>query len=95
MKKDTLSAVIDVVTDILGLQPADVTATSDFSDLGVDQLAMTDIVTELETRLNVELPSDLEDARTVADLAVGLKRALAATEQPTGMESVLNAGRMS
>ena len=76
MKNAALPAVIDVVADILGLEPSEVTAESDLSDLGADQLAMTDIVTELESRLKIELPSDLEDARTVADLAAGIKHRL-------------------
>lgn len=95
MNAPALSVAIDVVADILGLEPHDVTPTSDFSDLGADQLAMTDIVTELELRLNVELPTALEDAETVAELAAGLERALAATEQRTGMESMPNAGSAS
>ena len=48
------------------------------SILDVDDLAMTHIVLALETRLGVELPTDLEDARTVAELVAGALEALRA-----------------
>lgn len=75
MNHATTKTVADVIADILGLEPDDISAESDLSDLGADQLAMTDIVTELEQRLKIELPTDMEDARTVADLAEGVRAA--------------------
>lgn len=44
--------------------------------LDVDQLTMTHIVLALETRLGIELPTYLEDARTTAELVVGALEAL-------------------
>lgn len=44
--------------------------------LEVDHLTMTYIVLALENRLGVELPTHLEDARTVADLVSGVLEAL-------------------
>lgn len=73
MKDGALPVVIDVVADILGLDPSEVAAGSDLSDLGADQHDMTEIVSDLEFRLKIELPTDLEDARTVADLAAGVR----------------------
>lgn len=46
--------------------------------LEVDHLTMTYIVLALENRLGLELPSHLEDARTVADLVAGVLDALRA-----------------
>lgn len=70
--------VLDVVTDIIDDDGVEVTLSSDFSELGVDQLTMTYIVLRLEARLGVEVPSALEDARTVGELVAGMQDALRA-----------------
>lgn len=44
--------------------------------LDVDQLTMTHIVLALETQLGVELPTYLEDARTLEELLSGTRDAL-------------------
>lgn len=44
--------------------------------LDVDQVTMTHIVLALETQLGVELPTYLEDARTLAELVSGALDAL-------------------
>lgn len=49
--------------------------------LDVDQLTMTHIVLALETRLGVELPTYLEDARTVAELVIGALEALRSNDR--------------
>ncbi|MEZ5785139.1 MAG: acyl carrier protein [Xanthobacteraceae bacterium] len=46
--------------------------------LDVDHLTMTYIVLALENRLGVELPTHLEDARTIADLVSGVLHAVQA-----------------
>ena len=84
--------VIDVVLGVMNAETDDITRDSDFSDLGVDQLSITYIVLELEVRLGIELPADLEDAQTVAELAAGARQALRAAaanqRQPQGDESL-------
>ena len=70
--------VIVVVLGVMNAETDDITRDSDFSDLGVDQLSITYIVLELEVRLGIELPADLEDAQTVAELAAGARQALRA-----------------
>lgn len=49
--------------------------------LEVDHLTMTHIVLALETELGIELPTYLEDARTVAELVTGVLTALGANTQ--------------
>lgn len=44
--------------------------------LEVDHLTMTYIVLALENRFGIELPTHLEDARTIADLVSGVLTAL-------------------
>ena len=46
--------------------------------LEVDHLTMTYIVLALENRLGIELPTHLEDARTIADLVSGVVEAVRA-----------------
>lgn len=72
--------VLDVVlshADDEGIHDLD----SDVSVLEVDHLTMTHIVLALETQLGIELPTDLEDARTVAELVTGVLNALSANAQ--------------
>lgn len=54
---------------------------SDASVLEVDHLTMTHIVLALETQLGIELPTFLEDARTVAELVTGVLNAMSANAQ--------------
>ena len=63
--------VLDVVRSVIGDEVEDLTLDSDLAVLGVDQLTVTYIVLALENRLGIELPTYLEDARTVAGLEPG------------------------
>jgi len=63
--------VLEVVRSVIGDEAENLSSDSDFDVLDVDQLGMTDIVFALESRLGIELPTQLEDARTVADLVAG------------------------
>jgi acyl carrier protein len=56
--------------------------------LDVDQLTMTHIVLALENRLGVELPTSLEDARTVGELVTGVLEALRDNAQANVAEEV-------
>lgn len=63
--------VLEVVRSVIGDEAENLSSDSDFDVLDVDQLGMTYIVVALESRLGIELPTHLEDARTVADLVTG------------------------
>lgn len=63
--------VLEVVLSVIGDQAENLSTDSDFDVLDVDQLGITYIVLALESRLGIELPTHLEDARTVADLVTG------------------------
>lgn len=60
--------------------------------LEVDHLTMTYIVLALENRLGVELPTHLEDARTVADLVAGVLDALRAKSEIMKCQVALDCG---
>jgi acyl carrier protein len=65
--------VLEVVLNVIGDQAENLSLDSDFDVLDVDQLGMTYIVLALESRLGIELPTHLEDARTVAELITGAR----------------------
>jgi acyl carrier protein len=70
--------VLDAVLSVIGDEAEHLTLETDFSELGVDQLTITHIVLALEHRLGVELPTHVEDAQTVSELAAGVREALRA-----------------
>jgi acyl carrier protein len=70
--------VFDVVLSVIGDEAMGLTLESDFAVLDVDQLDITYIVLALETRLGTELPTHIEDARTVGELVTGARDALRA-----------------
>ena len=76
--------VRDVVLSVIGDEAEHLTLESDFAVLDVDQLAITYIVLALESRLGIELPTHLEDARTVAELVAGARDALRANAATKG-----------
>lgn len=71
--------VLDVVTQAIDSRSGDISYDSDFSDLGLDQLDITYIVLELEVRLGIELPAELEDTQTVFQMAASARKALQAS----------------
>ena len=68
--------VFDVMLSVIGDEAKRLSLESDFDTLDVDQLTMTQIVLALENRLGIELPTNLEEAKTVAELVVGAQKAL-------------------
>ena len=71
---DAISRMCDVPLDAIGPDvPVD--------DLGLDSLAAAEVITDLEIRTGLELPSDalrrLADARTVGDITALVEAALA------------------
>ena len=78
MNKLMEKLVFDVVRSVIGDEAIGLTLEFDFAVLDVDQLDITYIVLALETRLGFELPTHLEDARTVAELVTGARDALRA-----------------
>jgi len=75
--------VLDVVLSVIGDEAERLSMESDFDPLNVDQLAMTQIVLALERRLGPELPTNLEEAKTVAELVVAAQKALVDKPSPS------------
>ena len=68
--------VLEVVRGEIGDEAERLSLESDFDVLDVDQLTITHIVLALEGRLGIELPTNLENAQTVAELVTGAQEAL-------------------
>ncbi|MFD4828499.1 acyl carrier protein [Streptomyces uncialis] len=64
---DILHAVADIVHEVAGVDPAEVTAEKSFTDdLGVDSLSMVEITVAVEDRFEVRIPDDqVAELRTV------------------------------
>lgn len=56
------------LTDRLGAEPDQVTPDALLAELGVDSLMLAELMFEAEDRLGIEIPSDVQPPRTVADL---------------------------
>jgi acyl carrier protein len=74
----------DVIVKICAVAPAQVQRGSTLEDLGIDSLAVAEIIVELEIHLDRELPIDmlrrLDRIRTVGDVLDELPRALGTSE---------------
>jgi acyl carrier protein len=68
--------VLDVVLSVVGDEGERLSLESDFDVLDVDQLTITHIVLALESRLGLELPTSVEEARTVVELVAGAQKAV-------------------
>ena len=71
----------EAIEKISGIPAADVTTATALEDLGVDSLAVAEIIVELEMRLDRELPvhvlREFDGVRTVGDVVGVLGAALA------------------
>jgi acyl carrier protein len=77
---DVQAMLGEAIGKICGIPVADVTPATPLEDLGVDSLAVAEIVVELEMRLDRELPvhvlRQFDGVRTVGDVANVLGAAL-------------------
>ncbi|MFF3007813.1 acyl carrier protein [Kitasatospora sp. NPDC057940] len=66
---DILNAIAEIVEEVLGIDSAEVSAETSFTDdLDVDSLAMMEIAVAVEDRFEVKIPDDrVTGLRTVGD----------------------------
>ncbi|WP_291579814.1 acyl carrier protein [Clostridium sp. UBA6640] len=68
----TFEKVKKIIADQLGLEEAEVTLNSTFSDdLGVDSLELFEVIISLEEEFNIEIPNeeieDIKDVKGIVD----------------------------
>ncbi len=70
MANDLSDRIKSIVSDQLGVEPADVTKdASILDDLGADSLDVVELVMTLEEAFNIEVPDDaVEEMRTIGDI---------------------------
>ena len=54
--------------DRLGVEPGQVQPESLLADLGVDSLMLAELMFEAEDRMGIDIPSDTEPPKTVAEM---------------------------
>ena len=70
--------VIEIVAAKRNLAPEQVTLDSTFADLGIDSLQGLNLLFDLETAFNVNIPNQMAmQVRTVRDLVENLEKVLA------------------
>jgi acyl carrier protein len=70
MANDLSGRIHSIVTEQLGVEPADVTKdASILDDLGADSLDVVELVMALEEAFDIEIPDDaVEEMRTIGDV---------------------------
>ncbi|WP_052850566.1 acyl carrier protein [Streptomyces avicenniae] len=75
-REELVRVVREAVADVLGIEPEDITETTDLAgDFGIDSLELMDVGARLETALRVRIPVDALTEATTVGRAVDLLRA--------------------
>ncbi len=69
------------LVDRLGVEPDQVQPEALLADLGVDSLMLAELMFEAEDRMGIDIPSDVEPPKTVAEM-LAIIDALVATKTP-------------
>ena len=68
MSNDTLSKVVEIVTDKLGVEKSKIPKDAKFiDDLGADSLDTVELIMEFEDEFGIEIPD--EDAETILSVS--------------------------
>jgi acyl carrier protein len=78
---DLIAALAEILSDIAGVDPAEVTADKQFADdLDLDSLSMVELALAVEEQLGVRIPEEeAGQLPTVGDMAAYLERARSGT----------------
>lgn len=63
----TYDKIVEIISDKMDIDPADITMDSTFESLSIDSLDMIEIVMDLESAFDTEI-AETEDLKTIADL---------------------------
>ena len=65
---EIIAGLAEIVEEVTGIEPSEVTPEKSFDDLDIDSLSMVEIAVQTEDRYGVEIPDeDLAKLRTVQD----------------------------
>lgn len=63
----TYDKIVEIISDKMDIDPADIAMESTFESLSIDSLDMVEIVMDLEAAFDTEI-ADTEELKTIADL---------------------------
>ena len=68
-KEDILCDLANIVNEVAGIEPSEITAEKSFvDDLDIDSLSMVEIAVQVEDRFGVKMPDEeLANLKTVGD----------------------------
>ncbi|CAO5149448.1 Acyl carrier protein [Frankia sp. AiPs1] len=77
MSQDILAGLADILEEVAGVDPSDVTPEKTFiDDLDVDSLSMVEVVVAAEEKFSVKIPDDdVKSLKTVGDAVSYIQRA--------------------
>ncbi|MCK9876280.1 acyl carrier protein [Frankia sp. AgPm24] len=77
MSQDILAGLADILEEVAGVDPSDVTPDKTFiDDLDVDSLSMVEVVVAAEEKFSVKIPDDdVKSLKTVGDAVSYIQRA--------------------
>ena len=72
MSMDSLQLIRDFAQDYAKIPPETIVPEATLTDVGIDSLMLLELFFEFEEKIGVELPKDLPNPTTVADLVAQL-----------------------
>ena len=86
---DVAQEIVRIIADYKDLEAEEVTPERSFEDLGIDSLDATDIIFEIEDKLDIDIPQDsldLETMQTIGDILATVERVMGdgSGAQPVG-----------
>lgn len=75
-RSEILNKVVDIASDVLGVNASDLTEETTFDDLDADSLDRLQLVTAMEDEFDLEIPDEkLESINSVADAVDAIESA--------------------
>lgn len=67
--KEIFEKIREIVSERTGVEKGDIRPDAFFmDDLNINEMELSEIITELEEKLNIELDIDIEEIKTIGDL---------------------------
>jgi acyl carrier protein len=75
---DSIALIREFLDERLGVAAEEVVSTAPLAELGVDSLMMLELMFAFEDRFGIKVPSDLENPKSVGDMASAMDGLIAA-----------------
>ena len=72
---EIISGLAEIIEEVTGIEPSEVTPEKSFVDLDIDSLSMVEIAVQTEDKYGVKIPDeDLAGLRTVGDVVAYIQK---------------------